>query len=119
VVYNNPGKYDVILSTSNEQGAHAKGTLNLVTVSICSNMIEGFDDFNLTIFPNPTQSYVNLIAPIDAKFTLYNVIGSALLSGNVKKDEITKVDLDNFPAGVYLFTLKNGVRSKSFKVIKD
>lgn len=119
VVYNLPGKYDVILTASNSNGILTKGELSMIKVMVCSGINEHNDYFNLQIFPNPAQSSVNITARIDARYTLYNTIGSVMLKGSIAKDEITNVALGNLPAGIYFFSLSNGTSSKSYKFVKE
>lgn len=119
VVYNLPGKYDVILTASNNNGTLTKGQLNMVRVMVCSGISEHTDYFNLQMFPNPSQSFINITARIDANYALYNTVGSVMLRGSITKDEITKVPLDNLHSGIYFFTLSNGTSSRSYKFVKE
>lgn len=119
VVYNSAGNYDVILTASNDKGIHTLGRLSSVKVMACTNIDEFENNFRLQIFPNPAVSCVNISANMDAKFTLINVLGSETLKGDLKKDELNKVNLDNLPSGIYFIRIESSLRSKSYKVVKQ
>jgi hypothetical protein len=81
---------------------------------------ETINDKLFTIYPNPTQSTVNLKADgklIGAVYTIYDNPGNVVLSGTINAEN-TSVDLGNLSAGIYLFSVGENVK-QTFKVIKE
>lgn len=117
--YKFPGKYDVILKASNEYGSEMMGKISAITVQVCSAISETSEEAELTIFPNPTSSYLSVIAKIDLPYTVSNALGSVILKGNLIKDEANIVKIESLPAGIYFFSIQHGTRNRSYKIIKD
>lgn len=75
------------------------------------------------VYPNPTNSEIffkvnaNSFSEND-QFTLFSLVGSQLYSSNINSSE-SKIDLINYPPGVYILVATiNGI-SNSFKIIKE
>lgn len=117
--YKFPGKYDVILKATNEHGSEMIGKLSMVTVQVCSAISETNEESELTIFPNPASSYLSVSAKIDLPYTLYNALGSVILKGNLMKDEVNTVKVESLPAGIYFFSIQQGSRNRSYKIVKE
>jgi hypothetical protein len=81
---------------------------------------ETINDKLFTIYPNPTQSTVNLKADgklIGAVYTIYDNTGNVVLSGTINTEN-TSIELGNLSAGIYLFSVGENVK-QTFKVIKE
>ncbi len=86
----------------------------------------GANDFNinllLTVYPNPTVDLLTLDIKnynLDGvKYQLFDINGRLVLSGKVVQDR-TNIQLENFPAAVYLLKVLNDNKElKTFKIIK-
>ena len=81
---------------------------------------ETINDKLFSIYPNPTQSIVNVKADtklIGAVYNIYDNTGKVVLSGKINTEN-TSVDLEKLAAGIYLFSIGENVK-QTFKVIKE
>jgi hypothetical protein len=81
---------------------------------------ETINDKLFSIYPNPTQSIVNVKADtklIGAVYNIYDNTGKVVLSGKINTEN-TSVDLEKLAAGIYLFSVGENVK-QTFKVIKE
>lgn len=85
-------------------------TANGVTLST-----ENFNDLEITIFPNPVTSGININTEFDVNVSIYNVNGQLLLKTDKKK-----IDLSEFSNGIYLFEVRNKSSQifNTYKVVK-
>jgi len=78
-----------------------------------------FDEFSVLIFPNPTQSIMNISIP--SNHTLINIHttnGELLKSYKDVTEGLFSVDVNEFDDGIYLITLINGEDIVTKKLIK-
>ncbi len=70
---------------------------------------EVYDDFKIEIFPNPVDKYLRLeVENVDLKdhnFKIYNTYGRIIKLG--KLNAKSKVEVGNFPSGVYLLSISD------------
>ena len=85
----------------------------------CTGIVGEFENSTLHIFPNPTNSLINIQINFDAVFTISDALGSVIVKGFIKRDELTKVSLDNLPLGIYFFQVRLNSSTKFMKVIKN
>jgi hypothetical protein len=81
---------------------------------------ETINDKLFTIYPNPSQSIVNVQADaklIGSAYSIHDNTGKVVLSGTINSENIS-VDLGNLAAGIYLFNVGENVK-QTFKVIKE
>ena len=81
---------------------------------------ETVNEKSFTVYPNPTQSIVNVKADtklIGAVYNTYDNTGKVVLSGKINTEN-TSVDLEKLAAGIYLFSIGENVK-QTFKVIKE
>jgi hypothetical protein len=81
---------------------------------------ETINDKLFSIYPNPTQSIVNVQADvklIGSAYSIHDNTGKVVLSGTINSENIS-VDLGNLAAGIYLFNVGENVK-QTFKVIKE
>ena len=78
----------------------------------------------ISVYPNPTKDLFYISFPVDfteGNYTVYNIAGNSVQTKNISKNRDSyneKVDLSNFPNGIYLVKVQsNGVNS-IFKIIK-
>ena len=59
----------------------------------------------LLIYPNPTTNVVNFEGYYDINIEMYDMVGNLILS----KDNVSKIDITDYPSGIYnLKILYNG-----------
>ncbi|MFK7906921.1 MAG: FG-GAP-like repeat-containing protein [Chitinophagales bacterium] len=77
----------------------------------------------LTVFPNPTNSEVflkidNASFTDNDKISLFSLIGNQLYAAKINSPE-TKINLSNYPKGVYVLVATVNGASKTFKILKE
>jgi hypothetical protein len=81
---------------------------------------ENLNDKSFTIYPNPSQSIVNVQADaklIGSVYAIYDNTGKVVLTGTINTEN-TSVELGNLSTGIYLFSVGENVK-QTFKVIKE
>lgn len=75
------------------------------------------DDVKVDVYPNPTQTVVNIDADVEVNLMVRDIQGKQILELRNAK----KVDMANYADGIYIFTItdKEGVVLKMDKVIKS
>jgi hypothetical protein len=78
-------------------------------------------DNNLIIYPNPTKDIVNIEpkGEIINSYTLYNMGGQTLIKSEKIKTKSEKINLSNFPKGVYVIKVITDKNSYTRKVIRN
>jgi len=72
----------------------------------------------LLLAPNPANDYIQLKGAIGPwKYSLYTMDGRLLGSGNTPDNG--QIDLQSYPAGLYLLDITSGAGRQSFKVAKE
>ncbi|MES2517602.1 MAG: T9SS type A sorting domain-containing protein [Bacteroidota bacterium] len=81
------------------------------------------DDFNLKIFPNPTQNELNLTFEGKGKelfqLSIYDLTGKLLLNQDVNSNTTNTISTQNLNAGMYFIRLSNGEKQSILKVVKE
>ena len=75
------------------------------------NEISSNDDL-FSIFPNPTQSVINLRADItflDSEYVVYDITGKIMVKGKITS-EMTTIELGNLSGGLYLFSVGENLK---------
>jgi hypothetical protein len=73
----------------------------------------------ISVYPNPTNSYVNIIIPSDllgSEYQITNDKGQVIKIGKIT-EEIGRIELKEFPSGVYILTIGNN-KKDCFKIVK-
>ncbi len=74
---------------------------------------QAFDQRNLILYPNPTSGKVTLMHPKEVKeIQVFDMVGKRLLRVRTHDQEMTELDLSEFPNGIY------HVRTEGFTTIK-
>ncbi|HEY6171004.1 MAG TPA: T9SS type A sorting domain-containing protein [Candidatus Kapabacteria bacterium] len=63
-----------------------------------------------SLYPNPTRGVLHIISPAQSDFTILNVLGNVVLSGNLFAGENT-LDLLQLPNGIYTIITINSIRN--------
>ena len=79
--------------------------------------------FSISVFPNPTNSFVNLKIEKgeirDAEFTLFDLQGRVLSNRKIESTN-TEVSFSGYNSGNYLLkVIQNGKEIQTFKIVKD
>jgi PKD repeat protein len=119
VIYNLPGKYNVILNVGNSSGSHVKGVLSMIIVMECTGLQEYYEGSNFQIFPNPAQSFVNIVSQLKGSYTLSSLTGAQLASGAINEKETVQLSLNDIAPGIYLLSVQNSRGTKTIKFIKE
>lgn len=97
--------------------------LNCVDTSACVNVIAiGLDQSQaskVTVYPNPSTGTFKIatVNPLTGTYSVYNVLGEILASGNLEGNEI---DLSAFEGGIYLLEIRaKEMPSQHIKLIKE
>jgi ELWxxDGT repeat protein len=81
------------------------------------------DEFDLKIYPNPTQNDLNLIfdGKNNSEFQLsfYDISGKLLINQAVQSNKINTISTQNLSAGAYFIRLTNGEKQTIRKIMKE
>ncbi len=114
--YTQSGNYTAIIP--NVAGCDSTITLDL---SLDFTGINEFSEDNLfTVFPNPTQSAINIKADnklIGEVYSIYDNTGRVALTGKLNSKDTT-IELNNLSGGIYMFSVGENMK-QTFKVIKE
>ena len=73
-----------------------------------------FLDNDIVIYPNPTKDILNIETRLDIEVELYNMTGGAIVIGNIKK-----IDLSDYPDGIYNLIIRYDKIVINKKIIKQ
>ena len=74
---------------------------------------------NLTVYPNPSSDVFSINSDARGEIVVYDLIGKTIKTENIDLG-ITKLDLSNYPSGIYLMKMTNeSNESKTIKLIKN
>jgi hypothetical protein len=74
----------------------------------------------ISVYPNPTRNICYIALPSDFSegiYTIYNMAGNSIVSKNISSNT-EKVDLSNYPNGIYFVKVQSNGNNSTFKVIK-
>ena len=119
-VNQNPG--ELLLNCLSEMGWYISGLIgNVVT----SNESIPEQNFEVKVFPNPVEDYLNVAFPLqsqirDIKIELINPQGQILQSIENQSVMVGNyaIDVRFLPEGMYFLKVVDGVKIKTFKVVK-
>jgi hypothetical protein len=98
------------------------GTGGVTTGNTCSTYLAMNDfDFSskLSVYPNPSSDVFSINSDTNGKIVVYDLIGKIIKSENIDLG-ITKLDLSNYPSGIYLIKVTNDSnQTKTMKLIKQ
>jgi hypothetical protein len=74
---------------------------------------------SIKIVPNPTTSKVSIYNTDATILSVCTILGTEVFTLHLSKNDVSVIDLESYPAGIYLFKLKNtNELSNCIKVIK-
>ncbi len=90
----------------------------MLTSTITTSINEIKDNNELSIYPNPTSSIINIHSDsnlIDKTYTVQTLAGQTILTGKSSKSNFFSIDFSSVENGIYFVS----VDKKTFKVIKQ
>jgi hypothetical protein len=107
--------------------SNVDGTLSITDAYVVSpvsiNRID--NDFNVDIFPNPSNDIINIksseISNTDVEVSIYSSVGELLHSENINVSQAlnTTVDISNLSVGIYFIQLKFNGKRVYQKILKN
>ncbi|RCW92820.1 LamG-like jellyroll fold domain-containing protein [Winogradskyella arenosi] len=62
---------------------------------------------SISLYPNPASDYVQVSGmTANERFSIYNILGSKMFQGTASNND--KIEVSNFPKGVYIIKFENG-----------
>ncbi|MBA3900652.1 MAG: CocE/NonD family hydrolase [Bacteroidetes bacterium] len=77
------------------------------------------DDFILDVFPNPTADLLHIQLNKSGNYNcfLYNIMGQEMLSVKINDSSQSKINLQDFPKGVYVIFVVNQKQQKAIRKV--
>lgn len=107
----------VVTGTDNNNCKASATRTVLVDQCTALNKIEGNEQFEAKLFPNPASDRMFVQAPVGSHILLINALGAVVFEAD-SKDSVTEVSLQNLATGVYFVRLSQLQQSKTIKVVK-
>ncbi len=96
--YLNNGTYTVVLSAGNDCGNETEEQ----TVIVTSVDIASFGKESIKVFPNPAESVLNVILPVEnVTLQLVSLEGKTLKTVETKSNKKIKINIEDYALGVY------------------
>jgi hypothetical protein len=77
---------------------------------------DSFLDKNITIYPNPTDSYINIESyDTPTAILIYNILGEKIIT----KSNTNRIDVKDLESGIYIINITNSVGSINKKFVKN
>ena len=117
--YTQSGVYSYMTTTP--EGCDSSIVLALTIYDPTIGINENSDLQNITITPNPAKDYIDISCNSleGADVYIYNMYAQKCVTQKLKR-EVTRIFLNNFPAGTYFLRIVNAEKTyKTFKIIKS
>ncbi|MCD4745445.1 MAG: PKD domain-containing protein [Bacteroidales bacterium] len=124
VVYNTAGIYDVSLTVSDGSSSNTYTRTDYIIVNTCAGITEKTANFNINIFPNPSNGYFTLkfnsvkedIVNIKILNSL-NVVVYENKNLRITGDNISTIDISYLSKGVYFLIVENKENNSVSRII--
>lgn len=73
---------------------------------------------NVEVFPNPTEQYITVKAGMIQSVSLFDLLGSQVMKSNQIMSAKYRLDLADFPSGIYMMQIETTEASYLEKVVK-
>jgi hypothetical protein len=91
-------------------------TSDCITVTVLGN--DTFEDaIKFSIYPNPSNGYINIKSDFDGQFIIVNQLGQTVKSFNVISNTENRIMVDSFADGIYFVKGINGTKISTEKLI--
>ncbi len=88
------------------------------TEALSNTVAVNFDaDNNINVYPNPTKGIVNVEGARNFQLMLYTPSSNLLFSTKIENTDLYKLDLSNYPKGVYIIHLISDSKTEVKRVI--
>jgi hypothetical protein len=84
------------------------GVINVGELSLASNQLQ------ISVYPNPTSSILNVHTNTNSSFTITNLLGTIILNGKINNGQ-NKIDVEGLISGIYFLTTENGNKIRFVK----
>lgn len=84
----------------------------------CGLGLEEFSENNISIFPNPTKSFLTIDLNRNATYTLSNVFGQEIRTGNLLSGS-NELDINSLSNGLYFLNIETPEGKATMKLIKE
>ena len=114
-----PDQVDMMHREAESADGLSGSTVLNVTFQQWPTSINQGSNFNLTIYPNPTEENVYITNPSTGKFSysIYSVTGKLITSRDNISGSRVDVDLSSFAKGMYLVDVKSEEKTVVNKLI--
>jgi Leucine-rich repeat (LRR) protein len=103
---------DAAYSTTNWTNVDAQTSFSENCISLNT---ESFESTYTNIYPNPASNYISIETPLEViKVELYNILGKLVLNENTPN----KINISNFPNGLYIIKIHTTESIVSKKILK-
>ncbi len=105
-------------SVTGENGSCSGLASTLVVVNTCVGINEYENNFLLSVFPNPSNGFVNIEINIESDLAIIDVLGKTIVTLDLLPGN-NYVDISNLNSGLYYFKIGDKNYSSLKKVIKN
>lgn len=117
VKWNNASTGQVSVSEKiNQQCQSDAGSINVVISNTDISNLEKIA--GLKVYPNPGESTLNILANEDLIFSIYDINGSEVMSGQQIATQPESLDISQLSAGIYLIRISNDKESVIIQFVK-
>lgn len=96
-----------------QEGVWSKDALGMAGVESTQ-----LNEMNLNVYPNPASNEVNISTENADQLSIYNSVGQVVFTNNsLIKNEIIKVDISNYPQGIYFVQIQKEGELKTKKLV--
>jgi hypothetical protein len=116
---NSPGKGLNSVTMRNSTHAFAVGDSGVIysNSSNYTSLNSVINDYKLTVFPNPTKSFITIQSQKMKRIEIINIQGKIISKVSVLNPNSVKIPLDNYLSGLYLVKIVYNDKSVRFKKI--
>lgn len=118
-------KVEFVLSSSDNSdygmNTPAYFCLDMITVQGSHEDTTSIEEIALPIskaYPNPCSDFVTVTNCKKSLLQLYNSFGQKIYEQTVNED-FTKINMSNYPSGLYIVSIQNGGNKRGIKIIKN
>ncbi|MEA2043399.1 MAG: T9SS type A sorting domain-containing protein, partial [Bacteroidota bacterium] len=110
------GDYDVVVTGDCGTLTSDAAVLDVVTLR------DELENFGISIYPNPTNDFVNITIDENVKSAKVNITtlsGRTIFKGGLVQGRVYELDMSDYASGVYLMSVQTKERVITVKLIKE
>jgi hypothetical protein len=90
------------------------------SIKVNVDFVDGLEDEHISpgAYPNPAKDFLFIKARPNSSVVMYSTTGSRILQDTIIEAE-QQIDLRNVSPGLYLLTVDDGDRPRTFKILKQ